>query len=734
VSLRKVIATVALFAPLRQMYDYIVSSSMYESLLIGHRVWVPLRSSFRVGIVLRIRDSSAVDISRFKLIIEILDESPIVSEKMLDLACWASAYYHHPIGEVVATILPAPLRKKALIPSIGSESWVLTELGRQAIKLGSVKGSRQKDLLTTLERNESVSAEELGELDYNWRSPMRIILERNYAVKRLVVATPMASVGLLGSKTVLNAEQTHASKTIHETLGRFQPTVLYGVTGSGKTEVYFDVIDTVIERGGQILFLLPEIALTKHLVKRFRHRFGNQVAALHSGLNNKERLTTWVRIQKSEVRVLLGTRSAVWLDLPDLKLIIVDEEHDTAYKQQDGFRYSARDIAIVRAQRANIPVVLGSATPSFETLVNVEHRSYQLVRLNTRPLASSKTKVQSIDVRGLKLIGGLSEPLIRNMRDHLGNGRQVVLFLNRRGFSPMMICRSCGMLMTCLRCDAYLVYHKQKESMICHHCGYRKSAFSKVNCCIEEVIEPLGLGTEGIEEAVRDLFPDKRVCRVDRDSIRSPKALEKILSEIGSGEIDILIGTQMVSKGLDFENVTLVGVVDADSRLYSIDFRAEERLAQLLVQVSGRAGRGSKPGAVFIQTHKPENAVLRRIIDDGYDAYSKLALPERKEVGFPPYVAMALVRAESKDSNRPTLFLAKVREILVEENPKADISFPIPAVMALRAGRVRALLIVRAPVKIEVQSLLAACLDKIENLSKVVRIRWTIDVDPQETL
>jgi primosomal protein N' (replication factor Y) len=728
-----VIATVAVFAPLRRKYDYSALSSMYESLVIGSRVWVPLRSSFRVGVVLQIRDSAGADISKLKSIVEILDDGPVISKKMLDLACWASAYYHHPIGEVVATILPAPLRTKTLISAVGRESWGLTELGRRALEEVSVKGSRQKHILEVLQHNGSVSAEELGELGYNWRSPMRILLKRNFAVKS-VVSTPIASVGLLGSSTILNEEQTHASKTIHETLGRFQPTVLYGVTGSGKTEVYFDVIDSVLQSGGQTLFLLPEIALTKHLVTRFRQRFGNQVATLHSGLNKKERVATWVRSKKAEVGVLLGTRSAVWMDLPDLKLIIVDEEHDAAYKQQDGFRYSARDIAIVRAQRADIPVVLGSATPSFETLANIERKDFQLVRLKTRPLASSKTKVESIDVRGLKLIGGMSEPLIRNMREHLAKGRQVVLFLNRRGYSPVMICRSCGMLITCLQCDAYLVYHKQKNSLTCHHCGYRKFAFRKVGCCAEETIEPLGLGTEGIEEAVRDLFPDKTVCRVDRDSVRSPKALEKILSEIGTGEIDILIGTQMVSKGLDFENVTLVGVVDADSRLYSIDFRAEERLAQLLVQVSGRAGRGSKPGAVFVQTHKPENAVLRRIIDDGYDVYSKLALPERREVGFPPYVAMALVRAESKYPDRPTFFLAGVRGILQEESSKADISFPIPAVMALRAGRVRALLIVRAPMKMEIQNLLAACLDKIESLSKEVRIRWTIDVDPQETL
>ena len=373
-------------------------------------------------------------------------------------------------------------------------------------------------------------------------------------------------------------------------------------------------------------------------------------------------------------------------------------------------------------------------SPSFETLVNVENKNFQITHLKNRPLAMSKTKVETIDVRGLKLEGGLSETLIGHMREHLAKGQQVVLFLNRRGYSPVMICRSCGVLMTCLRCDAYLVYHKQKQSLICHHCGYRKSAFNKADCCAEEVTEPLGIGTEGIEEVVRELFPDKTVCRVDRDTARSAKVLEKILSEIGTGEIDILIGSQMVSKGLDFENVTLVGVVDADTRLYSIDFRAEERLAQLLVQVAGRAGRGNKAGEVFVQTQKPENAVLRRIIDDGYDIYSKLALPERREVGFPPYVAMALVRAESKYPERPTLFLTGVRKILQKECVNADISFPIPAYMALRAGRVRALLIVRAPVKVEIQNLLAACLDKIESLSKVVRIRWTIDVDPQETL
>jgi primosomal protein N' (replication factor Y) len=727
------IATVAVFAPLRRMYDYIALRAMHRPLTVGSRVWVPLRHSFRVGIVVEVRDGNTEDVSKLKPIAEILDDASLISKEMLCLACWASAYYHHPIGEVVATILPAPLRAKTLVPSVGLESWSLTELGRQALEQLSVKGIRQKNILEILENNTYIYAEELGELDYNWQGPMRALLKRNFVVKS-IVSEPIAPIRLPGSSIVLNKEQAHASKNIHETLGKFQPTVLYGVTGSGKTEVYFDVIDSVLKSGGQTLFLLPEIALTKHLVKRFRQRFGSRVATLHSGMSKKERVATWIRCKKAEVGILLGTRSAVWLELPNLQLIVVDEEHDAAYKQQDGFRYSARDIAIVRAQQLDIPVVLGSATPSFETLVNVENKNFQITHLKNRPLAISKNKVETIDVRGLKLAGGLSETLIRHMREHLAKGQQVVLFLNRRGYSPVMICRSCGVLMTCLRCDAYLVYHKQKQSLICHHCGYRKSEFNKADCCAEEATEPLGIGTEGIEEVVRELFPDKTVCRVDRDTVRSAKVLEKILSEIGTGEIDILIGTQMVSKGLDFENVTLVGVVDADTRLYSIDFRAEERLAQLLVQVAGRAGRGSKSGEVFVQTQKPENTVLRRIIDDGYDIYSKLALPERGEVGFPPYVAMALVRAESKYPERPTLFLTGVRKILQKESAKADISYPIPAYMTLRAGRVRALLIVRAPVKIEIQNLLAACLDEIESLSKVVRIRWTIDVDPQETL
>ncbi len=735
-SLQTILVEVAVFAPLRTTFDYLFECGGPQGVVErGHRVRVPLKNSERVGIVLSTRVLDERVDRRLKKIIEIIDDKPVIADKMLVLATWASSYYQHPIGEVISLILPGLLRTTAKIPSFKTNVWSISPLGLKACEEELVKGSRQQEILHRLVSAPMAGHEALNSLQFAWRAPLEKLVEKGWVVKTLNTPLQKEEPPIQKSEVILNSEQINAVSIIEANLEKFRPIVLYGITGSGKTEVYFSVMHKVLAAGKQVLFLVPEIALTKHLISRFRERFGSRVTLLHSARSKMERVRAWDDSASGKAGILLGTRSAVWFDLPKLGAIFVDEEHDGAYKQQDGFKYSARDIAIVRAQRNQIPVVLGSATPSFETLANIKHGKYDLAKLIKRPLAPTKTKIEALDMRGLSLQGGLSLLLIDRMRRHLLLGQQVVLFLNRRGYSPLLICRECGEIRSCYRCDAYLVYYKKRSILRCHHCDYKISLDRVPVCCEGQNMAPIGLGTESIEEEVTQLFPGKNIARVDRDTIKSGDSFEIILRDIETKKIDILIGTQMISKGLDFENVTLVGVVDADSRLYSIDFRAEERLAQLLVQVAGRAGRGKKAGEMVLQTHNPDNPVLQRIITDGYDAYANVALEERKIAGLPPFISMVIIRAESQYVARPNNFLSRVKMLLEKNSIDAiKITNPIPAVISQRSGRHRALLVLRLMKRSDVRALISPAIKDIEILARKIKLRWSIDVDPHDTL
>lgn len=732
----KKIVQVAVFAPLRSTFDYVFDSDNDENLdiKIGTRVRVSLRNSKRIGIVVSFSRFDVTCRRKLKDILEVIDNKPIVSRKMLALASWAASYYHHPLGEVISLMLPSKMRKGDRVPVSKSYIWNVSQAGRDALEARTVNGARQLELLQFLASSPNNVLETFQSLTFSWQAPLRKLVEKGWVTKSTSKATDGEAI-IVKSKVTLNSEQMNAKSIIERNLGKFRPIVLYGVTGSGKTEVYFEVMQTVILSGKQVLFLLPEIALTKHLISRFRERFGCQVALLHSARSNSERISAWQDCLSGRVSILLGTRSAVWFDLPNLGVIIVDEEHDSAYKQYDGFKYSARDIAIVRAKKNSIPIILGSATPSFETLANVKSGKYDVIKLLDRPSALVDTSAKILDVRGSSLKSGLSNMLIERMRHHLDLGQQVVLFLNRRGYAPLLICRDCGDIRSCYRCDAYLVYYKSRKILSCHHCGYKISLAKISACCDGQNMEPIGLGTESIEEEIKQQFPNKNVVRVDRDSVKSGDSFEIILRSIEEKKVDIVIGTQMISKGLDFENVTLVGVVDADSRLYSIDFRAEERLAQLLIQVTGRAGRGGKAGEMVLQTHRPDNPVLRRVIDEGYETYSNLALAERELAQLPPYVSMVIIRAESQQVSRPKSFLLGVKKLLEKDSDgKLKVTDPIPALMAQRAGRHRYLLVIRVMKKSDIHNFIQSTIPDIENLARKIKLRWTIDVDPHDTL
>ncbi|MEX2480574.1 MAG: primosomal protein N' [Gammaproteobacteria bacterium] len=726
------VVSVAVFAPLRQLYDYRSDSpNDAVDLAPGTRVWVPFGRSYRVGVVVAARMEAAARASDLKAIDDILDVEPVLDAHMLALAAWAAGYYHHPLGDVIAALLPTRLRRRRALPVQGSTAWRLTPAGRAALPELGANAARQQQLMAQL-ADGTVDEIALSANDFDWRPVLRRLEKKAWVERHTIPAT--RNIAPIPPGIALNAEQKQAVDEICAHRDEFRTFLLYGITGSGKTEVYLEVIAHCLAEQRQALVLVPEIALTQQLVGRFRQRFGTRVALLHSGLGEGERAQTWDACRSGRADVLIGTRSAVWVGLPRLGLIVVDEEHDPSYKQQDGFRYSARDVAVMRAQQAGIPIVLGSATPSLETLANVERGKFTCLHLAARALAQPLPTIECLDVRGLDLNGGLSDALLRAMREHLARGEQVMLFLNRRGYAPLLLCRACGEPRRCDRCDAFLVYHKASDTARCHHCDRLLPMRRPARCCAEEDIAPIGHGTERVEEMVTELFPGRRICRMDRDTVRHPAALAAMLDDIGAGRVDILIGTQMVAKGLDFAAITLVGVVDADSRLYALDFRAEERLAQLLIQVAGRAGRAHKPGRVLIQTHQPRHPVLRRIIDEGYAAYAAQALAERREAALPPYAAMAIVRGESTQIARPLEFLAAARKLLLSEASPVAVSFPIPALMERRAGRYRGLIVISADSRRAIGRLLGRHMDDLDALARRVRVRFSIDVDPQDTL
>lgn len=730
------IVTAAVLAPLRQTYDYLSPAGVDGSELVpGMRVWVPFGRSNRVAIIMDVRAPAAGDRTDLKAVSAVFDEGALLGPELLRLARWAAAYYHHPLGEVFGTMLPTWLRRKREIPRLPPVYWRVSAAGARALDDGSVRGERQRAVLETVLAAGIAAPDHFSAFGFDWRAALKRATARGWIEIPDPPPEPARAAVAVAPGPTLNAEQQAAVEAVWQQRETYAAFLLHGVTGSGKTEVYLELIGRVLACGGQALVLVPEIALTQQLVERFRARFGAAVGVLHSGLSERQRVLTWDGSRHGDVSVLIGTRSAVWGNLPQLGLVIVDEEHDGSYKQQDGFRYSARDLAVVRAQQAGVPVVLGSATPALETLTNVERNKFICLRLHERANAAALPTIRCVDVRGRQLEGGLGPELVQALRDHLARGEQAILFLNRRGYAPLLICRNCGELRRCDQCDAYLVHHKHARAARCHHCDRQWPLARASHCCEDEVVAPIGHGTERLEEAVIELFPAARVARVDRDSVRRAGAFTAILDDVAAGRIDILIGTQMVAKGLDFSGVTLVGIVDADSRLYSVDFRAEERLAQLLIQVAGRAGRARKAGTVLVQTHHPDHPVLRRIIEQGYDAYATAALAERRETGLPPFCAMAVLRAESSSAGRPLQFLAAARAELLQHGGAAlEISFPIPALMERRAGRYRALIVISAHERALIGRVLGASMEALEQLARQIRLRWSLDIDPQDTL
>lgn len=548
-----------------------------------------------------------------------------------------------------------------------------------------------------------------------------------------VVPSPI--VEAIGAANVLNPAQRQALESIVASKGRFQTFLLDGVTGSGKTEVYFRVIETLVRENRQTLLLVPEIGLTPQIVDRIRRRFDCPVAIMHSGLSERERLDAWLLAASGKALIVVGTRSAIFTPLPGLGAIFVDEEHDSSYKQQTGFRYHARDLAIVRGRISEVPVVLGSATPALETLHNAETGRYMPLVLPSRAGDAIPPAIRLIDLRNQTIDNGLSATLATAMESHLERGNQVLLFLNRRGFAPTLFCDSCGWLASCRRCDAHLIVHRALSMLRCHHCDARMPVPEVCPQCAHPALLPLGIGTERLEETLSQRFPDIEVLRVDRDSARRRGAMEAMMKKLGDGGRRILLGTQMLAKGHHLPSVTLVGIVDADGGLFGADFRAGERTGQLIVQVAGRAGRADKAGEVLIQTRHPDHPLLSSLLRQDYRHFARALLEERRLAGMPPYRHMVLIRAEAVSKDVPMTFLNAVSQranAFIEAG--IDLLGPAPAAMERRAGRYRAQLLLLAARRSRLQTTLKLLIPEIEKLPLGRKVRWSVDVDPIDEL
>ena len=727
---------VAVDAPLWHSLDYLPPAGAdADGVGPGQRVRVPLGRRETIGVITALHRASNVPTAKLRRAYELVDSEPVVDAELMALLDWAAGYYQHPLGQVLAAALPAALRR-GQAANAQELIWRETEADA-AIDLDALRrrAPRQAAVLAELRRHGSAgaSAAEVSAVTTSPGDALAALADKDWIVrearaKRAAIDMPPATAQ---PGPELTPHQQVALADARKSLDCFRCLLLHGVTGSGKTEVYLRLAADVIARGRQALVLVPEISLTPQLVERFRARLNAPVCVLHSSLADGERLAAWRAAREGRAGVVLGTRSAVFTPLRAPGLIVVDEEHDPSFKQQEGFRYHARDVAVMRARRLAIPIMLGSATPSLETLHNVAGGRYGQLLLPERARAASEPTIRLVDLRTVPAPGGLSAPLLEAMRRHLANGAQVLVFLNRRGYAPSWFCSRCGWSAQCARCDARLTYHRSDDRLHCHHCGAERAAPAVCPSCAEST-RPAGQGTERITESLAACFPDAAIARIDRDSTRRRGSMQSLLAGVKAGTTRILVGTQMLTKGHDFPEVAMVGVLNADQGLFGTDFRSAERLAQILVQVAGRAGRAERPGEVYIQSAYPEHPLLQRLIREGYASFARAALDERRSAGWPPFSALAVLRAEAADARRPPAFLERAAQTMRELGRNVTVLGPAPATMARRAGRHRAQIVLQTERRAELQRALAEWLPTLDALPEARRVRWAIDVDPLE--
>jgi primosomal protein N' (replication factor Y) len=730
----EIVLKVAIPVPLSRLFDYLppTDGTVPEP---GTRVRVTFGRRRLTGLVMATAASSDLPPARLKRVDALLDDTPLLDARSLWLIRFASDYYHHPVGEVAATALPVLLRQgRDLHPVI--ELLAVTPAGRDSdIEAMAKRAPRQAELLEAVldAGAEGIAVDVLNEQHPNWRRTAGALREKGLVELRQDKAgeDERPDPGEAQPGPVLNAAQQSAVDAILASSG-FGAFVIDGVTGSGKTEVYLHAIEETLRGGRQALVLVPEIGLTPQLVSRFRRRLGIEPVVLHSGLSDVERLAAWRAARAGAAALVLGTRSAVFTPLADPGLIVVDEEHDHSFKQQEGLRYSARDLAVARAKQAGIPILLGSATPTLELQQHCRDGTYTKLALPERAGGAKPPAIRLVDTSRSPLDHGLSNALAGAIETHLAAGGQALLFLNRRGYAPALVCPGCGHLAECRRCDSRMTVHARENRLRCHHCGAHRPLEESCEACGTGV-RPLGAGTERLEDAVQERFPGRTVTRIDSDSVRNKGRIAEVLSAEAVAASDILVGTQMLSKGHHFPRLTLVGVVDADQGLFGTDFRADERMAQTIVQVAGRAGRERVRGEVLVQTAFPAHPFWQRLISAGYAGVCEDALAERKATGWPPYSRLALIRATAHDRQDAHAFLDEARRLAASlDDGDVRLLGPVDAVMARKAGRYRAQLLLQSRDRPALHRLLRRLRPALEEDPAGRKARWSIDVDPLE--
>ncbi len=717
---------IALPVPLRQLYTYRYSLSGEP--MIGGRVRVPFGRRKLVGVIASYSEIAPGSI-KCKEVMEALDTQAILSKSMLKLLLWASRYYQHPVGEVVFTALPKKLREGAQLDK--PQQFIYTV--NPNIKLPTFsRAPVQQRIVELVQQRQRVTEYEIGEAVRHYRAPLKALLDKGIFSRTTETINPDASSVKVENAISLNAEQTLAYKTISNSFGEYACFLLNGVTGSGKTEVYFSLIDQCISDGKQTLVLFPEIALTTQLQQRFVARFGDpNVVSLHSGLSEKQRGQAWLIASRGEAPIVLGTRMAVFTTIGKLGLIIVDEEHDSSFKQQQGFRYHARSIAIKRARDMDIPVLLGSATPSLESLQNVYSDRYIELKLTKRAATENLPQIQFVDLNHFPSEDGLTQPVRMALEENYKQGKQSMVFINRRGFAPILYCNACHWVASCSRCDASLTQHLRNRNLSCHFCGASVPTPTTCARCQQPTLAPLGDGTQRIEQVLGEALPEARITRFDRDVMASQSTLEQGLQSVHTGDTDILVGTQLLTKGHDFKEVKLVVVINADQGLHSHDFRATERLTAQLIQVAGRAGRSSSGGRVLIQTHHVNNPTLLAVQSHDYMRFAKTALQERKLANFPPFGHLAIWRAQSPQQGKALYLLQQLAKMGGRTQTADGFMFdPCKSAMEKKAGRYRAQLLVSSASRRGLNQWLSQWIGEFEKTKLSRLARWSIDVDP----
>jgi primosomal protein N' (replication factor Y) len=697
----------------------------------GSRVRVPLGNRERVGIVIEAAGPSSVDDASLKRVTEVLDAEPLFDDELLQSLGWAARYYHHPIGDVLLKALPDLLRRGRAASVEPEAAWRLADAARAVdIEDLTSRAPRQAEVLALFAATPVLDDKALRRTGISSATIRRLALKGWIQPSDPLDAVTSATSAPAETPPALTDEQRAAVESVRAGSG-FRAALLFGVTGSGKTEVFLRLIAEALSLGRQCLLLVPEIGLTPQLIRRLSARFGDELAVLHSGLTAARRLAAWRLARSGEARLIVGTRSAAFAPLPRAGLIVVDEEHDPSYKQQSGFRYSGRDLAIMRAKTLDVPIVLASATPSLESFRNAVEGRYRLVTLPRRIGSGGEPALRIIDLNQHAARHGLSTPLLAAMEHHLGRGNQVLLFINRRGFAPVLFCPGCEAASECDRCDARLTVHARAGQMRCHHCGRTETLRWACPVCGAERIA-VGAGTERVTTELAALYPDLPFARLDRDAVAGRDALGRALADIESGRARIIVGTQLLTKGHDFPAVTLVAVLNADQGLFGADFRSEERLAQTIVQVAGRAGRREERGEVLIQTHYPRHPLLRQLLERDYAAFAEHALAERRATGWPPFSHLALFRAEAADRDRVFAFLGRLKRQCGPDVPGLRVLGPTPDWMERREGRYRAQLLLQSSTRSALHALAGALIEALTGWPEARRVRWSIDVDPAE--